>query len=117
MTTTTPKRGLLLINLGTPDAPTEDSIRRYLKEFLSDPKVVTLPRWIWLPILNNIILRARPARLVGCPILHYVAEGRGHNKTSNTLNPQRTRNRQAGTPVIAPPQPHQHQEKRQPSGH
>ncbi len=64
MTTTTPKRGLLLINLGTPDAPTEDAIRRYLKEFLSDPKVVTLPRWIWLPILNNIILRARPARLV-----------------------------------------------------
>ena len=64
MTTTPPKRGLLLINLGTPDAPTEDAIRRYLKEFLSDPKVVTLPRWIWLPILNNIILRARPARLV-----------------------------------------------------
>ena len=59
-----PKRGLLLVNLGTPDAPTEDAIRRYLKEFLSDPKVVTLPRWLWLPILNGIILRTRPSRLV-----------------------------------------------------
>ncbi|MEM7362396.1 MAG: ferrochelatase [Pseudomonadota bacterium] len=64
MTTAPTKRGLLLINLGTPDAPTEDAIRRYLKEFLSDPKVVTLPQWLWRPILNNIILRTRPSRLV-----------------------------------------------------
>lgn len=64
MSQDTPKRGLLLVNLGTPDAPTEDAIRRYLKEFLSDPKVVTLPRWLWLPILNGLILRTRPSRLV-----------------------------------------------------
>ena len=51
-----------------------------------------------------------------CPILHYMAEGGGHNKTSNTLDPQRTHNRQSGAPMVATPQPHQHQEKRQPSG-
>lgn len=55
---------VLLINLGTPDAPEEDAIRRYLKQFLSDPRVVNLPRWLWLPILNLIILRNRPAGLV-----------------------------------------------------
>jgi len=53
-----------LVNLGTPDAPDEDSIRRYLKQFLSDPRVVNLPRWLWLSILNLIILRVRPPKLV-----------------------------------------------------
>ena len=52
-----------------------------------------------------------------CPILHYMAENGGHDKTGNTLDPQRTTNRRAGTPMITPPQPHQHQEERQPSGH
>lgn len=64
MASASPKRGVLLINLGTPDTPTEDAIRRYLKEFLSDPRVVTLPQWLWQPILNGIILKTRPARLV-----------------------------------------------------
>ncbi|MBL6690216.1 MAG: ferrochelatase [Pseudomonadales bacterium] len=54
----------MLINLGTPDQPDEDSIRRYLKQFLSDPRVVDFPRWFWLPILNGIILRTRPPKLV-----------------------------------------------------
>ncbi|MBT4492893.1 MAG: ferrochelatase [Gammaproteobacteria bacterium] len=55
---------IVLVNLGTPDGPDEDSIRRYLKQFLSDPRVVDWPRWLWLPILNQIILRTRPAKLV-----------------------------------------------------
>jgi ferrochelatase len=54
--------GVLLVNLGTPDAPTPDALRRYLAEFLSDPDVVTLPRLIWWPILHGIVLRTRPAR-------------------------------------------------------
>lgn len=54
----------MLVNLGTPDEPEADAIRRYLKEFLSDPRVVDLPRWLWLPILNGIILRTRPRKLV-----------------------------------------------------
>ena len=58
------RRAILLVNLGTPDNPREESIRSYLKEFLSDPRVVDLPRWLWLPILNLIILRVRPAKLV-----------------------------------------------------
>lgn len=57
-----PRLGVLLINLGSPDAPTPDALRRYLAEFLGDPCVVDWPRWIWAPILHGIILRTRPAR-------------------------------------------------------
>ncbi len=58
------KTGVLLINLGTPDEPTAPAIRRYLKEFLSDPRVVTIPRIVWLPILYLFILTFRPKKLV-----------------------------------------------------
>ena len=54
--------GVLLVNLGTPDEATPDAVRRFLSEFLSDPRVVELPRLIWLPILHGYILRTRPAR-------------------------------------------------------
>jgi len=54
--------GVLLVNLGTPDAPTPKAVRRYLKEFLSDPRVVEVPRLIWWPILNGIILNTRPKK-------------------------------------------------------
>jgi len=54
--------GVLLVNLGTPAAPTPAAVRRYLAEFLADPRVVQLPRFIWLPILHGIILRTRPAK-------------------------------------------------------
>lgn len=57
------KAGVLLINLGTPDAPTPAAIRRYLREFLSDDRVVDLHPWLWWPILNAIILRTRPQKL------------------------------------------------------
>lgn len=54
--------GILLVNLGTPDAPTTPAVRRYLKEFLSDPRVVEQPRWLWWLILNGVILNVRPAK-------------------------------------------------------
>lgn len=54
--------GVLLTNLGTPDAPDTGAVRRYLAEFLSDPRVVERPRWFWLPILYGIILQLRPPR-------------------------------------------------------
>ncbi len=53
---------ILLVNLGTPDAPTAPALRRYLKQFLSDPRVVEIPRPIWWLILNGIILNLRPAK-------------------------------------------------------
>ncbi len=56
------KTGILLSNLGTPDAPTPRAVRAYLKEFLSDRRVIDLPRWKWWPILNGIILNIRPRR-------------------------------------------------------
>jgi ferrochelatase len=54
------KLGVLLLNLGTPDATDYWSMRRYLKEFLSDRRVIETPRWLWWPILNLIILSVRP---------------------------------------------------------
>lgn len=54
------KVGILLINLGTPEAPTTKAVRPYLKQFLSDPRVVEIPRALWWLILNGIILNTRP---------------------------------------------------------
>ena len=56
------KTAVLLINLGTPEAPTTPAVRRYLKEFLSDPRVVEIPRALWWLILNGIILNLRPKK-------------------------------------------------------
>jgi ferrochelatase len=56
------KIGVLVTNLGTPDAPKKKALRRYLKEFLWDPRVVEVPRPIWWMILNFVILNIRPAR-------------------------------------------------------
>ena len=56
------KIGVLLINLGTPDAPEARAVRRYLAEFLSDPRVIEIPRIAWKPILHGIILRTRPRK-------------------------------------------------------
>jgi len=50
---------LLLVNLGTPAAPTATAVSAYLDEFLSDPRVVQLPRWLWLPLLRKVILPRR----------------------------------------------------------
>ena len=56
------KTGVLLVNLGTPDAPTPAALRRYLAEFLWDPRVVEVPRPLWWLILHGVILRVRPRR-------------------------------------------------------
>ncbi|MCZ4303528.1 ferrochelatase [Zoogloeaceae bacterium G21618-S1] len=58
----TPRIGVLLVNLGSPEAPTAAAVRPYLKQFLSDPRVVEIPRLAWWPILNLIILNTRPAK-------------------------------------------------------
>ena len=57
-----PTIGVLLVNLGTPDAPTPEATRRYLAQFLSDPRVIEIPRAAWWPILHGVILRTRPAK-------------------------------------------------------
>lgn len=57
-----PRIGVLLVNLGTPDAPTASAVRRYLKQFLSDRRVVEIPPLLWQPILRGIILNLRPRK-------------------------------------------------------
>lgn len=54
--------GVLLVNLGTPDAPTYCAVQRYLREFLSDRRVIDTSRWIWLPLLYGAVLPFRPVR-------------------------------------------------------
>lgn len=73
--------GVLLVNLGTPDEPTTSAVRKYLRQFLSDPRVVEIPRFVWLPILYAFVLPKRPAKSAenykkiwsekGSPLLHY----------------------------------------------
>jgi ferrochelatase len=74
------KLGILLVNLGSPDAPTPSAVRRYLAQFLSDPRVIESNRLLWWLILHGIILRIRPARAAkayqkvwtddGSPLIH-----------------------------------------------
>ncbi|WP_196138062.1 ferrochelatase [Aliikangiella sp. G2MR2-5] len=88
------KRGILLVNLGTPSEPTPEAVRRFLKAFLSDRRVVDLPRLIWLPILYGIILNFRPAKVAknyrkiwtenGSPLL--VLTKRQQEKLQTALN-------------------------------
>lgn len=58
----TPRIGVLIVNTGTPDEPTPRGVRRFLAEMLADPRLVELPRALWLPILHGVILRVRPHR-------------------------------------------------------
>jgi ferrochelatase len=57
-----PSLGVLLVNLGTPEAPTPAAVRRFLAEFLSDPRVIEIPRLLWLPILYGVVLNVRPRK-------------------------------------------------------
>jgi ferrochelatase len=57
-----PRTAVLMVQLGTPSAPTAAALRPYLKQFLGDPRVVEIPRLVWWPILNGIILNTRPAK-------------------------------------------------------
>ncbi len=64
MPNTSNQKAVILVNLGTPAEPTEPAIRDYLRQFLSDTRVVNLPVWLWQPILRLIILKIRPRKLV-----------------------------------------------------
>jgi ferrochelatase len=72
---TAPTTAVLLCNLGTPDAATPAALRRYLAEFLADPRVVEIPRALWLPLLHGVILRTRPARSARKYASIWTAEG------------------------------------------
>lgn len=81
MNTTREKIGVVLAQVGTPEAPTKKALKPYLKNFLSDERIIDSPRWYWLPILHGIILRRRPAKIAhhykdiwtkdGSPLLVY----------------------------------------------
>ncbi|MGB1090510.1 MAG: ferrochelatase [Oceanobacter sp.] len=85
-----PPYGVLLVNLGTPEAPTPQAVRSYLAEFLWDKRVVDVPRPIWWLILNGIILRFRPRKVAeayksiwrenGSPLMHYSLEQKARLK-------------------------------------
>src|SRR3954451_16716952 len=66
---------ILLVNLGTPDAPTPGAVRRYLGEFLSDPRVVQIPRWLWWPLLYGVILPLRASRVAHKYASIWLADG------------------------------------------
>lgn len=71
----TARTGVLYINLGTPDAPTAPATRRYLREFLSDPRVVEIPRPVWWLILNAFVLTTRPRQSAAKYATVWTAEG------------------------------------------
>src|SRR6185436_4632868 len=66
---------VLLINLGTPDVPEPAAVKRYLKQFLSDPRVVEIPRLVWQPILRGIVLNRRPRKSARAYRQVWTAEG------------------------------------------
>ncbi len=70
-----PLAAVVLVNLGTPDAPTPTAVRRYLAEFLADPRVIEVPRLLWRLILHGVILRIRPRR--SAHAYHQVWQQRG----------------------------------------
>ncbi|MDR0634911.1 MAG: ferrochelatase, partial [Azoarcus sp.] len=69
------RTGVLLVNLGTPAAPTAAALRPWLRQFLSDPRVVELPRLVWWPILNGLVLAVRPAKSARKYASIWTAEG------------------------------------------
>jgi ferrochelatase len=85
----TPARtGVLLVNLGSPDTPTVPAVRSYLRQFLTDPRVVEIPRLIWLPILHLFILRTRPKVSAARYAQIWLGEGaplRVHTERQSTL--------------------------------
>lgn len=79
-----PRIAVLLINLGTPDEPTAPAVRRYLRQFLSDPRVIEIPRFLWAIILNLFVLPSRPKRVAEA----YASIWDGDSPMRNILNAQ-----------------------------
>src|SRR3546814_12501765 len=73
--TSVPAQGVLVVNLGTPDAPTAAAVRRYLGEFLSDRRVVQVPRLLWWPLLHGVILPLRAPRVAKKYALVWMGDG------------------------------------------
>ena len=82
-----PQTAVLLCNLGTPDEPTAPALRRYLAEFLGDPRVVEIPHLPWWLILHGIILRTRPAKSAAKYARIWTPEGSPSHATSPTRAP------------------------------
>lgn len=85
---TAQQTAVLLVNLGTPDAPTASAVRRYLKQFLSDPRVVEIPRAIWAPILHGLILPFRSGKSAAKYAAIWSADGsplKVHTEKQTTL--------------------------------
>ncbi|TLG72224.1 ferrochelatase [Methylocystis sp. B8] len=93
--------GLLLVNLGTPEAPDIASVRRYLAQFLSDRRVVDLPRALWLPILYGVVLNTRPARSAKLYELIWNSDtGEGPLKTFTRLQAEKLQARMGSPRLI-----------------
>ena len=100
-----PAPGVLLVNLGTPDEPTPGAVRRYLREFLSDPRVVGIPRIAWLPILYLFVLPFRPARTAKKYAAIWTNEGSPlrvyHERQAQLLRGSIGERLRANVPVVA----------------
>lgn len=97
------KTAVLLINLGTPDAPTAQAVRPYLNEFLGDPRVVEIPRAIWWLILNGIILNVRPKKSAAKYASIWMPEGsplKVYTERQTRLLQQRLQQRTEGVPLV-----------------
>lgn len=97
------KTGVLLINLGTPDAPTAQALRPYLKEFLSNPRVIEIPRLIWWPILHGFILPFRPKKSAEKYVQIWMPEGsplKVHTERQTKLLQQALQTRLQTPPIV-----------------
>jgi len=97
------KTAVLLINLGTPDAPTAQAVKPYLREFLGDPRVVEIPRAIWWLILNGIILNTRPKKSAAKYASIWMAEGsplKVHSERQTQLVQAYLSEKTQGTPLV-----------------
>jgi ferrochelatase len=99
----TDKTAVLLINLGTPEAPTAQAVKSYLREFLSDPRVVEIPRLLWWLILNGIILNIRPKKSASKYASIWLPEGsplKVHTERQTVLLQGYLNQKTKGTPVV-----------------
>jgi protoporphyrin/coproporphyrin ferrochelatase len=100
---TVEKTAILLINLGTPEAPTAQTVKPYLREFLSDPRVVEIPKPIWWLILNGIILNIRPKKSAAKYASIWMPEGsplKVHTERQTILLQSYLGEKTTGTPVV-----------------